>query len=73
MNNLGVELGQNGTLSAEFIKSFYKMEDLSATFRFIFRVVRKIGLTDWFWNKQLKKNDVFDNRYAKPLEDLINK
>jgi len=73
MENIGVELGQNGALSTNLVNSISKMEHLSATFRFLFKIMQKVGLVDWFWNKQLKENGAYNNRYAKPLENIDNK
>lgn len=73
MENIGVELGKNGALSTNLVNSISKMEHLSATFRFLFKIMQKVGLVDWFWNKQLKENGAYNNRYAKPLENIDNK
>lgn len=68
MKNLGFELGRSALLPSELVRSIGEREHLSASYRFVFRVMKVIGLADWYWNKQLKDNGAFDQRFARPLE-----
>ncbi|MFW6370050.1 MAG: hypothetical protein ACOC10_02460 [Bacteroidota bacterium] len=37
--------------------------------RFLFSLVSKTGLTDFYWNSNLKRNNAFSKRFDKPFEE----
>ena len=70
MEELGQELGRKGILSSELVHNIGKKEHLTVSTRFLFRIMKTLGLRDWYWNKQLKDNSSFDQRFARPLEKV---
>jgi multimeric flavodoxin WrbA len=64
---LGEELGRSARLDRDLVKALAPKESLSATSRFIFSLASRVGLTNLYWNKQLKKNGSFGDRFARPL------
>ena len=37
--------------------------------RILFNVINKTGLTNLYWDSNLKKNNAFKDRFDKPFED----
>ena len=68
MHRLGFTYGATGQLDPELLKKFAGSEKLSPTARFLYRAGKSIGLTNMYWNMQLKKNDAWDNRFDKPYD-----
>jgi NAD(P)H-dependent FMN reductase len=68
--DLFYEQGQYLALEWEFSREIIqklKNPDRMRGFRLLlFRLLRKAGLSNYYWNMQLKKNNAFEHRYAKP-------
>lgn len=65
-HRLGVHFGKSGDFDKSIIASLAKHERMSGTRRFFLTLLSKAGLTNVYWNGQLKKNNAFDKRFATP-------
>lgn len=65
---LGLHFGKTGAFDEEIIRSLAKRENLSPALRFIFRLLGFTGLTNFYWNKQLKENKAYARRFDRPFE-----
>ena len=64
-NSIGENIGENTELDTGALKTIARMEQYSKA-----RVaLMKIMPTDMYWKSQLKKNGVYDERYAKPYTE----
>lgn len=66
--DLGVYFAKNKVFSTEIQASLRKPYKLSPIRIFLFNVVKITGLTNIYWNSNLKKNGAFRNRFDKPFE-----
>jgi NAD(P)H-dependent FMN reductase len=68
--DLFYELGQQFALEMEFNQSILeklkKPVHLNRRAANIYRILRWLGLTNYYWNSQLKKNNAYGQRYARP-------
>jgi len=67
-HQLGLEYAGTGRFSEEIIKMFSRRETMSIAKLMVFKLIQKTGLTNFYWNSQLKKNNAFENRFARPFE-----
>jgi NAD(P)H-dependent FMN reductase len=67
-HQLGVEYAQTGRFSEEIIKKLAKTERMSRAKLAVFKLMQKSGLTNFYWNSQLKKNNAYEKRFARPFE-----
>ena len=63
---LGKIYGKSGKFDEELLKRLAKPEHLSALRRLFFRFASSIGMAHVYWNKQLKENNAFEERFDKP-------
>jgi len=63
---LGKIYGKSGKFDEELLKRVAKPEHLSALRRLFFRFASSIGMAHVYWNKQLKENNAFEERFDKP-------
>lgn len=63
---LGKIYGKSGKFDEELLKKVAKPEHLSALRRLFFRFASSVGMTHVYWNKQLKENNAFKERFDKP-------
>jgi NAD(P)H-dependent FMN reductase len=68
---LGYHFGKTGTFNREIIQSLAKSEHLSGFARFLYKLLALTGLTDFYWNSQLKKNNAYNQRFNKPYLRLF--
>ena len=54
--------------SEEIIKKFAKTERMSKTRLICFKLMQKIGIANFYWNSQLKKNNAYEKCFARPFE-----
>jgi Flavodoxin-like fold len=66
MYMLGEKFAQNHELDNEIIQKLRTPLRLTPTQRTMYSLMRHFGLTNFYWDSQLKKNKVFDQRFAKP-------
>jgi len=64
---LGVHFGNTGAIDAEIVASLAKRERMPGIGRFFISLLGMTGLTNVYWNSQLKKNHAFDKRFATPF------
>lgn len=71
--DLFYDLGQHLALEWEFdqkiINRLAKPDHLKSTRLFFFKLMMKTGLSNFYWNKQLKENNAYDLRFAKPYTE----
>ncbi len=64
-------LGKNYASEKEFdpgvLRKLAPTEKMTRTSRTLFRLLRRAGLTNFYWNSQLKKNQVFNSRFDCPF------
>ena len=65
---LGASFAKTGFFSENIEAKMIKPFQLSPTRIAFFKLMQKTGLINFFWDSQLKKNNAFDIRYAKPHE-----
>lgn len=69
--DLGEYFAKTKTFSPEIMSSFRKPYKMSLISRFLFNIFSKTGLTNLYWNRNLKKNKAYKNRFDKPFEEEI--
>jgi len=67
--DLGEYFAKNETFSVEIQKLLRKPFKMSILRKFIFSAFSKTGLTNFYWNSNLKKNKAFGKRFDKPFEE----
>jgi multimeric flavodoxin WrbA len=66
MSVFGEQLAKNGKLNAKDLKNIASPYKYSKFKIALFRLLQKVGLTNLYWNMNLKKNDAFDKRFDVP-------
>jgi len=66
--DLGVAYGETGVFSPVLIQELVPRERLSPAVRLLYRAGGALGLTNGYWNGQLKANRAFKDRFARPYE-----
>ncbi|HPD95029.1 MAG TPA: NAD(P)H-dependent oxidoreductase [Tenuifilaceae bacterium] len=70
---LGEYFAENEKFSAQIQEQLRKPLRMSATTRLLFNILRLVGLTNLYWNSNLKKNNAYKNRFDKPYaESTLN-
>lgn len=64
--SLGESFGRTGELDAGLVRRLAGRERLSPVMRLLYRLLRLTGLTNFYWNGQLKSNGAFERRFAAP-------
>jgi NAD(P)H-dependent FMN reductase len=65
---LGLHFGKTGEFDREIVRSLAPRERLSGAMRFGFTLLNKLGLVNFYWNKQLKQNNAYDKRFTQPYK-----
>ncbi len=66
---LGEYFAQNNSFEPGITEKFRKPYRFSRTYIVIFTLLSKTGITNFYWNGQLKKNGAFEKRFARPYLD----
>lgn len=66
---LGSLFAKTGTFDEKLIAEIEKPVLLSGFTRFFISLLNKAGLMNFYWNMQLKKNNVYDKRFAQPYKN----
>ncbi|MGF7138417.1 NAD(P)H-dependent oxidoreductase [Roseimarinus sediminis] len=65
-----LELGHcfalNGAFNTDLVEKLAKPYRMSAARKFGYRLMLKTGLANQYWDQQLKKNKVYEQRFAQP-------
>lgn len=69
LHELGTDLAQPGVLDSEKLRKLAKPERYSKIITPLFKLVLSLPIMQSYWNNQLKKNGVYENRFARPFED----
>lgn len=65
-NKLGSELLKEGKFNNELSKKISGSERMSKAAQFIYKTLAITGVTNFYWNGLLKKNNAYKNRFARP-------
>jgi NAD(P)H-dependent FMN reductase len=63
---LGDTFAKTGQLDAAIIQKFRKNLRLPGWFLPIYRLLLRLGLTNFYWNKKLREHHAYDRRFARP-------
>jgi len=66
---LGFYFAENGGFSVEINKALRNPRRMPGLMRALFPLLSKIGLTNMYWNMNLKKNNAYAKRYAQPFAE----
>lgn len=61
-------LVKEGKMNPSMIKKLSKPIHLSKAMRLLFKILKKTGVVNMFWNQQLKENNSYEKRFAKPYK-----
>lgn len=66
MQEFGRDLAETGTWDPVKIMALRHPQRFTRLNAFLFTLISKTGLTNFYWNMMLKKHDAFDRRFDKP-------
>lgn len=66
MESIGRTYASKGIMDLNLKKEYEKSEHLSKGIQLLFSIFSLIGLTNYYWDFNLKKNGVYEKRFAKP-------
>lgn len=66
--NLGVIFAKTGKFDTEIVEKLKKPYHLSKMRLGIIKAMSLTGMTNFYWNSNLKKNNAFDKRFDRPYE-----
>jgi NAD(P)H-dependent FMN reductase len=66
---LGKDLGQSGQFDPERLKKLAKPERYPKVVAPLFKLVLKLPAMQQYWNSQLKKNNAYEQRLARPFKN----
>ena len=66
MERLGRTYASKGIMDLDLKKEYEKSEYLSKGVQILFSLLSFTGLTNYYWNSNLKKNGAYGKRFAKP-------
>jgi NAD(P)H-dependent FMN reductase len=64
--NLGEHFAKTGCFNEEIVGKLRTPYKMSKANLFGFKLMSKTGLTNFYWNSNLKKHNAFENRFATP-------
>ena len=67
--NLGRIFGETGHFDSKIVRALAKPEKLSRGSILFQRLMIFLGLANFYWDSQLKKNNVFKRRFDRPFAD----
>lgn len=65
-----VNLVCEGSFNSNSISQLAKPIRLGKVMEILFKLLMKIGLVNFFWDKQLKENDAYEKRFDRPYLSL---
>ncbi|MBK5261653.1 MAG: hypothetical protein JJE17_03645 [Peptostreptococcaceae bacterium] len=60
----------DGVFDYSAAKEFRKPITMPKTWRLIFKLMKGTGLTNFYWNMQLKKNGALEKSFDQPYADV---
>ena len=66
---LGQKLTEIGRFDDEILKNVVGTEKMSELGLIVYKLLSKIGLTNFYWDNQLKSNNAYNIRFEKPYMD----
>jgi FMN-dependent NADH-azoreductase len=66
LREIGRLFSETGQFDAELLKRLSKPEQFPKAANFLMKLFSKTKMAEFYWDMQLKKNGVFDRRYARP-------
>lgn len=66
---LGVDYARNGSFNKKIIQELAPWERMSFARKLFYYFLGFTGLANMYWNMNLKKNNAFENRFARPYKD----
>lgn len=63
---LGEKFADTGQFDTEITKELIRPEYLNKKRLFLYKIMKKLGLANMYWNRQLKQNNAFEGRFATP-------
>ncbi len=70
LHALGQLLGEQGGFERQSVKEFCSFERISPVLVPLVKLVGKLPFMSMYWDMQLKKNNVFEDRFARPYEEI---
>jgi hypothetical protein len=64
--SLGEYFGQNETFDQKIMNELRKPYTFTHTHVRVFNFLSRLGLTNFYWNSNLKKNGAYGKRFARP-------
>ena len=69
LHGMGVDLAQRGCFDSEKLEALARPERYPRFLTPLFKLFLKLPLAQSYWNNQLKDNDAYDDRFARPFTD----
>jgi len=69
LNALGRQLGMQGGFDQQTVNAFSSRERYSPILIPLMKLAAKLPVTQLYWDMQLKKNKVYEDRFARPYEE----
>ena len=66
LQGLGRGFAQYGQLDPNLLQSVAGVERYPAMLGPVFKIFLRMPIASWYWDSQLKRNGVYENRYAQP-------
>jgi len=66
---LGEYFAQNEGFDPKIVAELHKPYTFTRTYVMVFNLLSKTGLTNFYWNRNLKKNGAYDKRFDRPYQD----
>ena len=71
LNALGRQLAAQGSFTQQSVKAFSSRERYTPILIPLIKLAVKMPFMKLYWNVQLKKNNAFKDRFARPYEEII--
>ena len=65
--DLGADYAKTGKLNRNIIKKLAPRDKFSKPRLLTFKIMQKLGLSNFYWDQQLKKNNAFSERFRQPF------
>jgi NAD(P)H-dependent FMN reductase len=69
LHEMGVDLALTGKFNEEKLKKLARPERYPRVLAPLLKLMLKLPMAQFYWNSQLKQNDAFEDRFAKPFLD----